>query len=98
MPGARPTMSNRAFGSPNGGTGPQKYSGSFSRTASRNEVSRGQSRHLGSKMLFIVGRVAIHNGAQEKTGYAETPRSPPSITRGFGLTRAQPNLRPEPGG
>src|SRR5450631_1555853 len=31
---------------------------------------------------------------QQKTGYAETPRSPPSITRGFGLTRAQPNPRP----
>jgi len=42
-----------------------------------------------------VRQVAIANWAlQQKTGYAETPRSPPSITRGFGLTRAQPNPRP----
>ena len=55
----------------------------------------GSAGTLGSKALFIC-RAGGRNSrwAQQKTGYAETPRSPPSITRGFGLTRAQPNLRP----
>src|SRR5450756_1739527 len=66
MPGASPTMSNAAFGSPNDGTGALNQPGSRRRVASRNSTSLGQSGQLRSgsratmSALVVTGRPAVY--------------------------------------